>query len=78
MSCDVTVGAIRLLVTVLKHVAVKEFKEALADLIGQNLSSDLIQLAEIKDNCIVRILVLLDHRGSIAATTASTRRRPRD
>ena len=59
MSCDVTVGAIRLLVTVLKHVAVKEFKEALADLIGQNLSSDLIQLAEIKDNCIVRILVRL-------------------
>ena len=43
--------------TVLKHVSVKEVKTALADLIGQNLNFDLIQLAEVKDNYIVRILV---------------------
>ena len=43
--------------TVLKVVTVAVFKDALIDLIGRPLSHDLIQIAEINDNCIVRILV---------------------
>ena len=43
--------------TVLKDATVGVFKDALAGLIGQPLSHDLVQLAEVKDNCIVRILV---------------------
>ena len=42
---------------VLKNVTVALFKDALVDLIGQPLSHDLIQLAEVKDNCIIRMLV---------------------
>ena len=55
--------------TVLKDATVGVFKDALAGLIGQPLSHDLVQLAEVKDNCIVRILVRvqqpLSHADSV-------------
>ena len=43
--------------TVPKVSTVAVFKDALVDLIGRPLSHDLIQIAEIKDNTIIRVLV---------------------
>ena len=43
--------------TVLKVATVAVFKDALVNLIGRPLSHDLIQVAEVKDSCIVRLLV---------------------
>ena len=45
--------------TVLKHVSVGEVKDALLNLIGQQLSHDLLVLAEVKDGSIVKVLVSL-------------------
>ena len=44
----------------LKVATIAVFKDALTDLIGRPLSHDLIQIAEIKENSIVRILVRND------------------
>ena len=43
--------------TVSKLETIVVFKKALVDLIGRPLSNDLVQIAEIKDNSIVRVLV---------------------
>lgn len=43
--------------TVLKVVTVAVLKDAIINLIGRPLSHDLIQLAEVKDNCLFRMLV---------------------
>ena len=42
---------------VLKVVTVATLKDAVVNLIGRPLSHDLIQLAEVKDNCVFRMLV---------------------
>ena len=43
--------------TVSKLETVAVFKTAVINLIGRPLSHDLVQIAEVKDNTIVRILV---------------------
>jgi hypothetical protein len=44
-------------VTVSKIATIAVFKRALVDLIGRPLSNDLVQIAEIKENTIIRVLV---------------------
>ena len=53
--------------TVLKHVTCGEFKDALIALIGQSLSRDLVQIAEVRDSTIIRVLVsfFLQHNTRI-------------
>jgi ubiquitin C-terminal hydrolase len=48
--------SVRLLVTVSKIATIAVFKRALVDLIGRPLSNDLVQIAEIKENTIIRVL----------------------
>ena len=60
MLCDCIRCHRSLLVTVLKVGTIAVFKDSLVNLIGRSLSHDLIQIAEVKDNCIVRLLVSRD------------------